>query len=256
MKLKRGIAVGLCCVATIVSAQEVVTLGTFGFSKVDKPAGKLSLVGVCFGSMTNSTLNDVCPIEQYNGSRLVNSADRIIVWDATTQAYSTYALYDNGSGVKEWRDYNDFYGSAENPSIPVGSGFWVNSLGSSTDTNLVISGSVITEDSVTNHMVTGLQLMGYSFSTEADLNNTALKDQGAGSRLVNNADRVIAWNVSTQAYETYALYDDGNGVKEWRDYNNFYSAPGAIPVDLGHGFWYDAKSTFDWIEQNPYASSL
>jgi len=83
-----------------------------------------------------------------------------------------------------------------------------------------------------------------------------LKDQGTGSRLLSGADQVIAWNKTTQSYVIYALHDDGNGIQEWRDYGDFYHSPGAIPVDLGHGFWYDAKSVFNWIEQNPYVANL
>ena len=253
MKQKSSLIFGLLCITSFALAQGTATLGTFGFTRVAKPAGKLNLVGNNFGDSA-STLNEIAPVDQFNGARFADSADQVIVWDSSSQQYVTYALYDNGT-VKEWRLYSDFYGSAVNPAIPAGSGFWVDSQGSSSDTNLVVSGSVVDASSITNQLISGLQMVAYPFSTTVDLNSTTLKDQGTGARFADSADQIIAWNSALQQYVTYALYDNGT-VKEWRKYSDFYSSPGAINLDLGAGFWYKANNAFTWIEANPYQGSL
>ena len=261
MKAKKGIVVGLCCAATIISAQNTLTLGIFGFSKVDKPAGTLNLAGNNFGDSA-STLNEVCPVEQFNGAVNFSQADRVIVWNSSTQAYETYALYDdsaNNGTTLEWRDADDFSGSAVNPFIPAGSGFWIQSMGTTVGTNLVISGDTVDAEATTNQIVAGLQLISYPFSTTIDLNATQLKDNASGATSSSQADQVFTWNVAAQTFITYALYDDsayGGTTLEWRDANNFNTSAGAIPLTLGRGFWLYAQNTFTWAETNQYYGNL
>jgi hypothetical protein len=255
------ILICLLSIATAVSAQNPVTVGVFGYSRVSKPAAKLTIVGNNFGD-GSSTLNDVLSIDQFNGDALFSSADRVIVWDAGTDQYTTYAAYDDtgyGGSTIEWRDASDFYGSAVNPVIPVGSAFWIQSSGSVTDTNLVITGDVVATASATNQIVTGFQMLSYPFSTDVDLNETMLEQNATGDALFSSADRVIAWNDVSQAYKTYALYDDtgyGGSTREWRDAGDFYNPAGAISVTLGQGFWYEAQSAFTWVETNKYYGNL
>lgn len=251
-KRATAIAAGVLCIVSIASAQSV-TSGIFGFVKVDKPASTLNIIGNNFGA-DSTTLNEITSVNHFNGSFLINDADRIIIWNSVSKTYSTYALYDNGSTV-EWRSGSDFYGSGVNPSIPAGSAFWVQSLGSTVDTNLVVSGDVVGSQSVTNQISLGLQMLAYPFTTDMDLNETLLAENATGSFLINNADQVIAWDSTSQTYSTYALYDNGTTV-EWRSGSDFYNPAGTIEVNLGLGFWYDAKAGFEWVETNKYFYNL
>ena len=102
-------------------------------------------------------------------------------------------------------------------------------------------------------------MLAYPFSMIVDLNATQLRDNATGSVFFSDADRVIAWNVATQTYETYALFDDtayAGSTVEWRDGNNFTIPAGAISVELGSGFWYDAKGEFLWAETSQYYGNL
>ena len=129
------------------------------------------------------------------------------------------------------------------------------SLGSVVDTNLVVSGNVVSSQAITNQIVAGLQMLAYPFSTSVDLNETQLKDNATGAFIYGSADRVIVWDVASQNYATYALYDDG-GTREWRNKLTFYVSAGSIDMNLGAGFWYDAQNGFSWAETNKYYSSL
>lgn len=251
-KRATAIAAGVLCIVSIASAQSV-TSETFGFVKVDKPAGQLNLVGNGFGD-DDTTLTELVPVDQFNGALIFGDADRVIIWDSGSDSYTTYALYDDGSTV-EWRNKTAFYGSGVNPVIPAGSSFWVQSLGSTVDTNLVVSGNVVTSQFVTNQVLPGLQMLSYPFSTEIDLNASQLKDNATGALIYGDADHVITWNPVVQGYVTYALYDDGS-TREWRNKTSFYNPAGAIDIAFGAGFWFDAKSGFPWIETNQYYNNL
>lgn len=252
---KISITAALICLASITTAQ-TVTLGTFGYTRVEKPAAKLNLVGNGF---EDKTLTEIAPVEFYNGGIDSAVSDKIYVWDPSV-GYIAYALFDGSAYAQpvEWRLASAFFGSAVNPVISAGSGFWIQSSGSTVDTNVVISGNVITDQVVTNAIATGFQIMAYPFSSMVDLNSTELKNSGSGDVDSAVSDKVIVWNMATQTYVTYALFDGTAYAQplEWRLASDFFTPAGAIPLNLGDGFWYDAKSAFSWVETNQYYNNL
>lgn len=236
-----------------VAHAQNTTMGVVGVTRVQKPASGLNLVGNNFGD-SSSTLNEITPVSQFNGSFLIGNADKIYVWDVSITNYVVYAVYESGA-TKEWRNANSFYGAAVDPVIPVGSAFWLESSGSAVNDNLFVSGDVVVSQFVTNQVVLGLQLLAYPFSSDISLNDSSLKENATGSFLIGNTDKIYTWDLSNTNYAVYALYESGP-TKEWRDANSFYSPAGAADVWLGQGFWYEAKSDFTWVESNKYFNNL
>lgn len=251
--LKNAVFLALVGMVSVAFAQQGTTMGVVGVTRVSRPATGLSLIGNNFGD-ASSTLNEIAPIDQFGGSFLIGNADKIYMWNSAVTNYEVYALYESGE-TKEWRSGSDFYGSGVNPVVPVGSAFWLESAGAGSGTNLYISGNVVAGEVVTNQVVSGLQLLAYPFSCDIDLNDSSLKNGATGSFLIGNADKIYAWDISVTNYAVYALYQSGE-TKEWRDSDSFYSSAGAISVDLGHGFWYEAQNGFSWIETNAYFNNL
>jgi hypothetical protein len=260
--LGKKIAMALIASATVACAQQA-TMGIVGVTRISKPALALSLVGNNFGD-TTSTLNEIAPITQFNGSTLFANADRVYIWDPEIPGYSLYLLYDDGS-IHEWRDIADFFKSngsyPADPVIPAGAAFWVESAGSTVDSDLFVYGEVVAKASVTNQIVVGLQQLCYPFSQDVELNSISLKENASGSTLFAGADRVYAWDVGAQTYKLYLLFDNGM-VREWRAIGDFFNSnpaftPDPIPLKLGQGFWYEAVgSDFVWIESNNYIDYL
>jgi hypothetical protein len=104
----------------------------------------------------------------------------------------------------------------------------------------------------------GLQLVCYPLSADIVLDDLDLANDGAtGDGNYVNADQIFTWEGS--AYQRYALYDVDskwygcNTLQEWED----GSVLGSDRVlKVGEGFWYKAKATVNWDEDNPYLANL
>lgn len=263
MGCKVKIIEGLLCAVSIASAQNTVTLGAFGYTHVEKPAGKLNIIG---NNFVDTTLNDFAPAAQYNGDIAAGNADTMYIWSPSGETYQVCAVYDErpyvgATGTVEWRDFNNFTGSAVNPDIPSGSGMWLYSLGSVGDTTTVISGNIVVAQSVTNVVDAGYQQLSYPFSITVDLNDTMLADGATGDIAAGSADKIYSWDVGLQTYVVYALYDERpylgpSGIVEWRYFNDFTSSASNTTIHVGNGFWYYAINGFDWTETNKYFNNL
>ena len=238
MKLKKGITVGLCCVATIVSAQEVVTLGTFGFQKVDiPPAGGVNLVGFNFTSDQTLYLEDVFGTNQLTQGFLPSLADNIYVWNGSS--YDTYFQKSDGN----------FYDVA-NPStqatteIVSGMAMFLQSPSGASATNAItLSGSVLMTDSEQQINNNGLLTFSNPYPTPLDLNGTNVDwSEATQGFLPTLADNVYIWNpekTGGPGYESFFIKTDG----KWYE-SDSPSTLGNAVLPAGGGAFYDAKNTF------------
>ena len=248
-------------------AQTVGSANILGYTKVDKPGNsKLNIMGVNFTSASNTLNNLVDPLTFSGHASDPASADQIIIWDSSLQEFDTYALYDLGSGYEEYTGWQAFdnFGWAKpyfNPALPAGSSVFIR--GSSSDTNILLSGNVVMLDTITNTLHQGLHLIANPFSESVALTNLSLHISATGH--ANNpayADQVIAWNKELQQYETYALYDLGSGYEQykgWQDFDNFGWAKPYMnfTINTGDGFWFRAvNGSVEWVESNKYKNNL
>ncbi len=237
MNLKRGIAVGLCCAATVASAQEVVTLGTFGFQKVDiPPAGGVNLVGFNFTSDTPVYLEDVFGTNQLTQSNLPTLADKVYIWNGTS--YDIYFQKADGS----------FY-DVNSPSTPAtteivsGMAMFLQSRSSASATNTItLSGAVLMTDSETN-AIDGLITFSNPYPTPLDLNGTNVDWSGATkSSLPTLADKTYIWNpqkAGGAGYDSFFIKSDG----KWYEVDS-PSTLGQAVMPSGGGAFYSAKNAF------------
>ncbi|MBI9020322.1 MAG: hypothetical protein JEZ10_03590 [Verrucomicrobia bacterium] len=255
-------------------AQTVGSANIMGYTKVSKPGnGYLTIVGVPFNTTSNK-LNDLVDPLQFTGHDSdINQADQLIFFDANTQEYSTYALYDIRSYGSEyapntaWKAVADFsYGGASfNPTIEPGSAVWLVGKGSTTDTNVLMAGNVVLSSSRTNNVVAGLQLLANPFSEAVALTNLSLHVNATGHASdINQADQVIVFDTETQSYVTYALYDISSYGAEYEIYTGWknitdFTFGGAYAdaiLKIGQGFWVKANNQFTWVETNKYLDNL
>ena len=259
----------------------VYSVNTVGFVQIDKPGNnKLNMVGVSLVS-SNQTLNSLAHPKQFSGDAYSTAkADRLHVWNAATQQYDDYALFDardvNGMDYSDdfptgWQRVTNFgaEGTYENPQVPVGSAFWLRGSTSS-DQTIVLAGDIVTSPSVTNSMVEGLQMISNPFADSVKLNDgLALHENATGDAFSTaKADRLHVWNAATQKYDDYALFDarDVNGEDlsdeyptGWQPVTHF-GAKGTYTdaeIRMGQGFWLRVANVgFDWIETNRYLDAI
>jgi hypothetical protein len=263
MKKIRSLILLITAVALTCLGQSVYT-SVFGVTKVEKPGdSKLNVMGITFVN-TSNTLNKLVDISNFSGDAAnPSAADQVITWDSNSQKYTTYALYEI-AGYPEytgWKLYDEFsFGATnQNPVLPAGSAVFIR--GSGSDTNIILSGSVVMLDSVTNSIVTGLQLISNPFSGSVHLTNLTFAANGTtSSSNPSFADQIILWDASQQKYITLALYGI-TGYPEytqWMYFDDF--AYGAQEPDItfepGSGFWYRAQTNFTWVETNKYIQNL
>ena len=232
----------IACIATGAFAQtgEVYSLNVVGFEKVTAQSNGLSMVSTPF-SKSPATLDDVVG-GQLSAGKTAVGADNVTLWNATNQAYETYWLKTSDS---RWHD--NAGNLATNTSISPAMGFWVLNRNATNET-VVVSGDVGQQPVVTNHLISGLNLVSYPFSTVIDINSSAMTNGTTGKTAVG-ADNITLWDASNQAYVTYWLKTSD---KKWHD--NGGNLATNVTVGSGKGFWYlnRAASPFDWVEARPY----
>lgn len=223
------------------------------------PAGGLTLISVAFDGNGVTLADYLGRTNNLHGDVTVSAADRVYLFNKDTQTYVQYALFDGSAYDQpvEWRLTSDFYTSGEqNPTLYPGEALWLKSgSGVSLTNTLYLSGDVISTTNSSINFVEGLQLVGHLFSSEIDLNDTSLISCGAHGDVVSSgADKVYLWNDQTLKFDIYAYFDGSSysQPQEWRPVGDFYNAAPAIPIHLGAGFWYNAKSPFTWTETNAY----
>ena len=248
MKLKKGIAISLCCVASIVSAQEVVTLGTVGFQKVNiPPAGEANLVGFNFTSDQSLYLEDVFGTNQLTQGFLPSLADTVYIWSGTQ--YDSF--FQKTDGV--------FY-NVNSPSTPataeIASGmaiFLQSPAGSSSTNTITLSGAVLMTDSETN-TVAGLITFSNPYPTSLDLNGTNTDWSGATTGFLPSlADNVHIWNPQKSGgagYDSFFIKSDG----KWYELDS-PSTIGQAIIPPGGGAFYDAKNTFTNEIVRPFSAN-
>ncbi len=221
MNLKRGIAVGLCCATTVASAQEVVTLGTFGFVKDAASSAGYHISGMQFYADTNNT-----PDTLYSTNLPLNSM--IYAWNGAGYDPATYKkVYVSGQGfVTKWSDA---------PELPNGQGYWVDVPSAA---EAVLSGTVPMDDAITNSIAAGFQICSFPYPVSCSITNLGFTP--------SEGDMIYVWDGDSYDPSTYKkVYVSGQGfVTKWSN--------DAIELSPGEGFWYDSVANTNWIALRPY----
>ena len=237
MSLKKELLIALMGMVSLASAQEVVTLGTFGFQKVNiPPAGGVNLVGFSFTSSDPLYLEDVFGADQLTQGFLPSLADKVYVWNGAS--YNTYFQKSNGT----------FY-SLSSPGTPateeVVSGmamFLQSPSGASATNTITLSGSVLMTDSEIQ-INDGLVAISNPYPTPLDLNGTNC-DWSAATKgfLPSLADTVYIWNPEKSGGAGYdSFFIKAN--EKWYELSS-PSTLGQAIIPAGGGAFYDANNLF------------
>ena len=216
---------------------EVYSLNVVGFQKLAATSG-FTMVSTPF-LRTPNTLDDVIG-SQLSGGKASSLGDNITMWNKTNQSYDTYWLRTDGV----WRTLSGTF--ATNTSLTPDEGFWIRNR-KSTGQTVVVSGDVVEDSSITNCLVPGFNMVSYPFSTEIDINKSALTN-GKSGKASSLADNITVWDPAIQNYQTYWLRTD----RVWRTLSGTMAT--GVTVGSGRGFWYRSRNTvnFNWIEPRPY----
>ena len=257
--MRKAVAV-LAVLATLalpaLAQTAVYSANAVGFVKISvPPAGKFVLVGLNFEAVGGGdlTLMDLFGTNSLRAGTSPANADKVLLYNAEEQRYYSYAFKKADSSFHEVLPVNRWNGESANPAIRAGEGFWIQSAQNSTETNVVtLLGQVISAEEVEFSIVPGLQMLGSQFTAWVDLAQEDWIGQGASAGTApQRADQIMFYADDT--YYMYALKQaDGKWhmtmpLNQWTG-----AATDTLPVGIGVGLWYLARSSFTWFVTKPY----
>ena len=218
MNFKKEIAIALMGMVSLAAAQEVVTLGTFGFVK--------------------NTLTNTYHISGMQFANAPSNTPEIVYGDTLPKGSKIY-VWNGGYIIVE---YNDVFVIGEglvtkwdaDPELENGQGYWVEVP---SITNTVLSGTVPTDDAVTNSISIGLQLCSYPYPVDRVVTNLGFTP--------SKGDKIYDWSGGYVITEYNDVFVIGEGlVTKWDNET--------LPIALGEGFWYESVVNTNWIATKPY----
>lgn len=225
-------------------AAEVRSVNAVGYMQLDVPAGKKVIAAVNFleeGTGDCMLLADLIGDQLTGGNSFLNG-DNIVVWDNEGKAYTTYFKFIDGT----WRN-KDTFALATN-EVCNGDAFWIVNR-QAVSQGVTFDGEVVDLDGGTNVMdlFVGPNLIGYPFSAEVDVADTALGASAVKGNSFLNADNIVVWDPVSGSYTTYFYFIDDT----WRNKDTFALLTGPIPYATG--VWYIRRtSQGEWREPQPY----
>ena len=168
--------------------------------------------------------------------------DEIQVYDSASGMYDIYYVFVNGSSP---RNYTWYYFDDEEIEAPitVKQGFWYDSKNASI-VEMTVAGEVNLAATTKVNIKTGLNLIGFTYPTEFDVNkDVKWKNSDAiGGPYYGIGDEIQVYNSATGMYDIYYMFINGSSA---RNYTWYYFDDEEIefPIPAVKGFWYDHKGT-------------
>jgi hypothetical protein len=209
--MKRGL-MGLfgCLLATSAMAQgPVYSVNTVGFNKITLERNKLYLIATAFEDINGNSLyaNDVFGTQVPAGTA-INFYDGVA--DPSPYTTVTRAAFGANNG---WPTNLAFQGFM---------GFWIKipAAAANPSYDVVLKGQVPMDNTTSNIVVSGLNMLGYPYTADVAFSNTALFASA------QTGDQLNLWNPSTTNYTQFTKPGFGTWVA------------GAQILRQGQGFWF------------------
>ena len=230
---------------------EVYSLNVVGFQKITSKPG-LRISSTPFDSETSDVNSVVGP--QMTGGTGFGDADQMILYSPTA-GYRMLYLRNQSGPTQIWDKWIDTStGTIASNDIVPGMSWWLKNIHTATQT-VVLVGDVVDDETFTNVIVEGLQLVAYPYAEEKsvqELNLTSNAGAVAGTG-IGDADNIYFYDPD-KGYVTLYLRNNTGPLQiqnKWID-----TSIGNVATNIvqpGQGFWYKHRGTgFLWIETRPY----
>ncbi len=252
---KTGLVLALLLATSLAAqAQTVGSANVMGYSKSTIEAGGAFYMMTCnFETAVTNTLLSVFGTNTLTQDDNLLNCDRVFLYAPATQTYQAWAQWTDGvfykaNDLTEWG-----LGTAGNPELLSGTGFFLSS--GNVSNTILLSGDVVMVATQNVDIVTGYQILGVPLSGVVNLQDTGFFDSGAAAdNNLLNCDRVHTYNAGT--YQAYAIWTDGvwykaNDLTEWG-----LGIAATNDLNLNEGFFYEAQADMTWSETNSYINNL
>ena len=252
----------LIAAAALVSAsafaQTVSSANIVGYVKTDTPAdnGFTMIAALPFADGTNQTVdiqNVIANTDVLTAATTWENADKILVYNG---GYAQYGLYA-GPSSNFWMSAGAAWTVVPLPKVPAsatlnrGSAIWIKAGAGVASTNVVMSGDVYADGTLSVDVVEGFNMIAYPYSSGINLTDLVVTNATA-STVYENADKIMIYN---GGYASYGLYAGPSG-DFWMAAGAAWTVaplpkvPASVNLDLGSGFWFrsDAEKTIGFTQ--------
>lgn len=189
--------------------------------------------------------------ENATATRSTDTADRIDLWDASTQMYVSYFRMTNRQGTSKWWGRFDSTGTPTDDSFAqFGDGaFYLNQADS--DLELTISGQVkSTSTDIT--FAPGYSILCNPYPMDIAMNDGVIDWSNAvASRTTDTADRIDLWDASTQMYVSYFRMTNRQGTSKWWGRYDSTGTATADVISSNQSFFYFSQANESWTATIP-----
>ncbi len=214
----------LLTVACAAWAKQDIVRGAniVGYKKYTLPPDNgLLLIGVNWGAVGEELrLKGVVGTHQLRAASTPDQADKVLLWNAKKEKYDAYAIY---SEDHEFYACDRWLQHPVNPSIPLGSGFFIQSPDESTEPlTITISGDAVEGPPIKLNPKSKMQIIANTYPADSSV------DRLVEPYRLRPGDKVAFFIGS--GYDTYKLDNGGR----WKHVQTQKAAP---PVETGEAIW-------------------
>lgn len=224
-----------------IHAQTVAySANVIGIHRVDVPAGGVAMLSAPFVRGDNS-------LDAVIGTQAEPMQDAVRTWDGAS--YRKYLLFPpiNDARSNTWVSAQNFL--AAGVTMAPGTGI-IFENSQDIVRQIVVAGDVVSEDSITIAIPTGIHLVSYPFSCSIGLNETTL------TTAAKRGDSILVFDAQSQAYRRFMYFGEipGDVLRSYK----WLSAQTYLPTDqvlpIGSSFLYENndEETIVWTEERKY----
>jgi hypothetical protein len=276
MKIVQLTVIVLLGLSSTLSAQNTVTLGTFGFTRITAPAADFKMLGSAFevGDDGYTTLDEVLGTNGFYAHASHLEADKAYLWDNSINRYHTAFLNNDAWGntnpnTDEVIAYKWCYmdgmprpcAATNTFNIIPGDAVFMKT---SANVDIAIHGNIPTASTTQVAIVEGYNMIMNPYPVATELSSIISTNDGAFAHASHlQADKIYLWNNSSKQYVTYFLNDaqwgatnpnTGEEIAYKWCYMDGMPRPATISIPAGTGFYYfrGPHGPMTWNSVRPY----
>lgn len=198
--------------------------------------------------------------DQLTGGDSLDTGDRVLKFDPTTQNYDQIAVYVDGTGTAydgQWLDAVDFPNGSSPMALNLHNGFWVQHRAADVRQVVVFGRAATLVERVVEIASGPFQVIGSGEIGPLALGVSNLWESGAsGGDSLDIGDRLLSFDADSQSYDAIAVLIDGTSTSldgTWADGLDFPN-PSAVELEPGWGYWFHNRAPaapFVWSYPRP-----
>ena len=188
---------------------------------------------------------------QLTGGSSIDTGDRVLRFDASTQSYDQIAVYVDGTSTPFDGQWYDVFGFPDHPSditFNLHDGFWLQHRSDDELKVVVVGRTATAAERVVSINAGPYQIIGSGALGPLPLASSNLRESGAsGGASLDTGDRILRFSPASQSYDAVAVLIDGTGTSYdgiWADGLSFPD-PSGLALEPGWGYWFHNRTPTD-----------